>query len=157
MIKKDGIRHPTVTEHGIYGFYDEFRFLSNFHPVEIQFGNYIFPSSEHAYVSAKTHNEAIKEHISKIIKPQHVKKYGDTVVLYPGWEVDKLAVMFDILVRKFSNKDLRESLLQTENLYLEETNDWNDTFWGVCNGVGQNNLGKILMRIRDLIKCGYLN
>jgi predicted NAD-dependent protein-ADP-ribosyltransferase YbiA (DUF1768 family) len=31
---------------------------------------------------------------------------------------------------------------------LVEGNWWNDTFWGVCNGVGENNLGKLLMKIR---------
>lgn len=26
---------------------------------------------------------------------------------------------------------------------------WNDTFWGVCRGNGQNRLGRILMEVRD--------
>ena len=30
-----------------------------------------------------------------------------------------------------------------------EGNTWNDTFWGVCNGQGQNWLGKILMLVRS--------
>jgi predicted NAD-dependent protein-ADP-ribosyltransferase YbiA (DUF1768 family) len=31
-------------------------------------------------------------------------------------------------------------------------NYWNDKFWGICKGVGENHLGKILMQIRDEIK-----
>lgn len=27
-------------------------------------------------------------------------------------------------------------------------NSWNDTFWGVCNGVGQDVLGKLLRSIK---------
>lgn len=31
---------------------------------------------------------------------------------------------------------------------LIEGNAWNDTFWGVCNGVGENWLGQLLMERR---------
>ena len=32
---------------------------------------------------------------------------------------------------------------------LIEGNEWGDTFWGTCDGIGENHLGKILMRIRN--------
>jgi predicted NAD-dependent protein-ADP-ribosyltransferase YbiA (DUF1768 family) len=33
---------------------------------------------------------------------------------------------------------------------LEERNAWGDTDWGTdINGVGENNLGKILMKVRE--------
>ena len=55
------------------------------------------------------------------------------------------------LVReKFTtNQKLQKQLLATGDQHLEETNKWGDTFWGVCNGVGSNHLGKILMKVRD--------
>lgn len=31
---------------------------------------------------------------------------------------------------------------------LIEGNTWGDRIWGVCDGVGENRLGKILMRVR---------
>ena len=34
---------------------------------------------------------------------------------------------------------------------LVEGNTWGDKVWGVCDGVGENNLGKTLMRIRDAL------
>ena len=40
-------------------------------------------------------------------------------------------------------------LQETRDFYLEETNWWNDTFWGVCNRKGKNILGHLLMKIRD--------
>jgi predicted NAD-dependent protein-ADP-ribosyltransferase YbiA (DUF1768 family) len=50
---------------------------------------------------------------------------------------------------KFSrNPELRVKLLNTGDLQLVEGNYWGDTFWGVCNGKGENHLGKILMRVR---------
>jgi predicted NAD-dependent protein-ADP-ribosyltransferase YbiA (DUF1768 family) len=50
---------------------------------------------------------------------------------------------------KFStHQELRERLLATGEAELIEGNTWNDTFWGVCKGEGQNWLGKILMEVR---------
>lgn len=42
-----------------------------------------------------------------------------------------------------------ETLATSGNEELVEGNNWNDTYWGVCKGVGENHLGKILIRIRD--------
>ena len=55
------------------------------------------------------------------------------------------AVVFDKFYR---NIDLRNKLMETGNRYLEETNHWKDRYWGVCDGKGENNLGKILMSVR---------
>jgi len=49
---------------------------------------------------------------------------------------------------KFKQEDLKQMLLDTGDQELVEGNTWNDTFWGVCRGEGQNNLGKILMKVR---------
>ena len=39
--------------------------------------------------------------------------------------------------------------MATGDAELVEGNTWNDTYWGVCNGVGHNHLGKILMQVRQ--------
>jgi len=61
-------------------------------------------------------------------------------------------IMYDLNVLKFSNPYLKNLLLETGDRYLEETNWWKDDYWGVCNGVGLNKLGRILMKIRDEAK-----
>jgi len=43
-------------------------------------------------------------------------------------------------------------LLQTGDAKLVLNNKWNDKFWGVCRGVGENWLGKILMEVRDELR-----
>ncbi len=53
-----------------------------------------------------------------------------------------------VLRQKFSHPGLLALLLATGDMELVEDNDWDDTYWGVCNGVGENNLGKLLMKIR---------
>lgn len=61
--------------------------------------------------------------------------------------------MSQLIFQKFlTDLQLRQKLLDTKDAYLEETNNWNDTFWGVCNGEGENNLGKILMATREYFK-----
>jgi predicted NAD-dependent protein-ADP-ribosyltransferase YbiA (DUF1768 family) len=56
--------------------------------------------------------------------------------------------MRSLLRQKFAHPSMRERLLATGDEELIEGNWWGDTFWGVCNGEGQNQLGKLLMRVR---------
>jgi predicted NAD-dependent protein-ADP-ribosyltransferase YbiA (DUF1768 family) len=56
--------------------------------------------------------------------------------------------MEDLSRQKFSHPELRQKLLDTGSCTLVEGNTWGDTFWGVCDGVGENHLGKLLMTIR---------
>ena len=63
--------------------------------------------------------------------------------------------MFKLVQAKFQqHPDLKMRLLATGDAVLVEGNTWNDVVWGVNqNGVGENHLGKILMRIRDEIRA----
>ena len=47
-------------------------------------------------------------------------------------------------------------LLDTGDAILIEGNDWGDRYWGVCDGVGQNKLGLILMGLRKKMKMAGL-
>ncbi len=65
--------------------------------------------------------------------------------------------MYRLLRAKFTqNSEIRQKLLDTGSAYLEETNYWHDTFWGVYNGNGENHLGKLLMLVRDEIREGII-
>lgn len=60
--------------------------------------------------------------------------------------------MVDIVRAKFTqNKELAKRLKATGDKTLIEGNYWHDTYWGVCEGVGENYLGKILMNLRSEI------
>lgn len=76
------------------------------------------------------------------------KRAGQRLALRPDWEQIKQAVMLNLQRQKYSYPELRTLLLATGNLELIEGNTWGDTYWGVCNGVGDNWLGKILMQVR---------
>lgn len=35
---------------------------------------------------------------------------------------------------------------------INEGNQWQDDYWGIVNGEGQNNLGIILMQVRNILR-----
>jgi hypothetical protein len=148
MHRKENGWYPTVNEDSILGFFREYRFLSNFHLCNIDINGIIYPSAENAYMSLKTNSLEDKKNFARMT-PKEAKSFGKTVTLIEGWSEYRLPAMEMVLEKKFSIPYLTEMLLSTGDKYLEETNYWRDTFWGVCKDVGENNLGKILMKIRD--------
>lgn len=150
MELSDKVRAIMVVDDAqIRGFFGDYRWLSNFHIAEVDFEGQTYTSSEAAYQAAKTLDlEKRKEFIN--ITPGDSKKMGRTVSLRPDWEAVKETVMYQILLSKFEKHPYLMQLLEdTGTKYLEETNYWDDTYWGVCKGLGKNRLGKLLMKIRD--------
>lgn len=134
----------------------EYAFLSNFYPCKVVHFGLTFPTSEHAYVAAKTKDEEERLKISKIPTAAKVKKYGRSLKLRDDWEEVKIREMRDIVFAKFhQNVELGQKLIDTGDATLEEGNWWGDKFWGISpaeSGNGENNLGKVLMWTRDLLK-----
>lgn len=137
---------------GIFGFFGEYRFLSNFHNSPVLYEDILYPTAEHAYQAAKTNDINEKLQIKEAETPGKAKRLGTKCKLRSDWENVKDDIMYQIVKSKFSNNDKLKALLKsTDDLYLEETNSWNDTYWGVCNGKGLNKLGLILMKVRSEI------
>ena len=111
----------------------------------------MWSTSEHAYQAMKMANAADAEFIRHVITPRLAKRYGNTYQKRPDWDSVKITIMHEILRAKFTVFFFREKLLDTGTQELIEGNTWNDTFWGVCNGLGENNLGKLLMLVREEI------
>ena len=133
-------------------FINEFAFLSNFWISTLKFDGIFWKSAEHAYQAAKTLISEEKEQIKNAETPALAKKLGRIITIREDWNDVKVSIMTEIVREKFKNPILRELLIATDNAELIEGNFWNDKFWGVCRGVGENNLGKILMQIRDEIR-----
>lgn len=133
-------------------FSKKYFFLSNFYPCKVEYMAMRFPSSEHAYQAAKAYDEKDRLKISKLKTPREAKWAGKKILLRPNWESAKISVMSNIVACKFiQNGSLRKKLLMTEDAILIEGNTWGDTFWGMCNGKGRNELGKILMKTRTAL------
>ena len=158
-------KHPYIMQNDtvVNGFFGPYRFLSNFHVAPVVYEGIKYPSSENAYQAAKSLDPNVRkmfvDYIDPIsgqrvdVTPSQSKKMGRKIECRSDWEEVKYKIMFEIVMDKFTrNPELSEMLLETGDRYLEETNHWKDTCWGVCDGVGTNWLGKILMDVRNELK-----
>jgi hypothetical protein len=151
--ERDYIVHD---ENNIKGFFGDFRYLSNFEECEVYFEGVLYPSTEAAYQAAKSLNPEIRKKFLGLPANQ-TKKLGREIKIREDWEDVKYDVMSSIVFDKFyRHLHLRKLLLETGDKYIEETNHWKDVYWGVCNGEGKNNLGKILIAIREFWKAKYM-
>lgn len=139
----------------ILGFFEAHRFLSNFHLWPITFESALYPSTEHAYQAAKTLDPEARlvfqsgQHELSCTQAKHL---GRDLRLRKDWERAKLGVMTTVLREKFKDPVLRAALLETGDRELVELNWWGDLTWGRVlrdeRCVGENFLGRILMKIR---------
>lgn len=139
-------------------FKGEYRFLSNFFMTDVEFDGEIYPSSEHAYMAAKTTRLDVRWAIKNCASPADAKKMGRTVGLRAGWDNMKYAIMHELLMDKFErNPIIRQKLIDTGDQQLVEGNWWGDKIWGVClkTGQGQNQLGQALMTVRTHMQLRY--
>jgi N-glycosidase YbiA len=147
--ERDYIIHD---ENNIKGFFGEYRWLSNFEVCDVYFDGDLYASTEAAYMSGKTLDPEIRKQFQKSsgILPKEARKLGQLIPVRNDWADVRYDTMAVVIFDKFyRNKELREKLLNTDGKYLEETNHWGDVYWGVCNGKGESNLGKILMSVRE--------
>lgn len=145
----------------------EYAFLSNCYPdnsqdgmkIYIELDGLIFTSVEAAYQAAKTRNPEERRKI-RSMSPEEAKAYGHTnqITFRRDWNDVRINVMHNLVWQKFyGNKELREQLFATGDALLIKENTEGDTFWGVCNGVGENHIGKILMEVRQKLRdCSWL-
>src|ERR1044072_6104356 len=152
-----------VTDKAIYGFFKEHRFLSNFHVCSIIYEGIEYTSTEAAYQAAKIYfsDSKLRTNVergriaamdpSESKRDTHKESFKEMIRL--DWEDVKVGIMYEINKYKYTqHSELRDMLLETGDKYLEETNWWGDKFWGVVDGEGENQLGMLLMRIRNEIK-----
>ena len=143
-------------------FFDEYRYLSNYHIQPIIYNGKSYISTENAYQASKTTLEEAHEDIRLASSPGKSKKLGQLVKLRPDWEEVKEQIMREVVWLKFNaDADLANKLISTNNAYLIEGTVWHDNFYGIClkkncekceHKIGKNILGKILMETRKRLK-----
>ena len=137
----------------IYGFKNEYRWLSNFYKLQEPIDLYgcVFYYTENLYQAFKC-NKADDFILMASLTPGEAKRFGKRVELNPDFEANKLSIMKQILDIKFRQEYFKRRLLATGNCLIFEENSWKDFFWGCQNGIGENHLGKIIMEIREDLK-----
>lgn len=139
-------------------FQGEFRWLSNFSPVDVRLYGELYKSVEHAYQSAKSSDPLWKHYCQIETSPGLIKKQSKNINIRSDWHNVKVDIMRQLLIQKFSSDPYMSKLLHTGYEYIQEGNMWNDKFWGVClkTGEGLNILGKLIMDIRGYIRIASI-
>ena len=160
-----GHERITVPERTRQGssFRGERYFLSNMYPAPVTLHSSI-DEQDHTFRCAEAAFQALKcvpNHFERVRDFEQMdgptaKRAGSRqgLPLTPdeisAWNERKEAVMHAVVRAKFlQNDDLRAKLVATGDEPLVEENTWGDTEWGICRGVGQNKLGKILEQVRE--------
>ncbi|KKM92918.1 hypothetical protein LCGC14_1213550 [marine sediment metagenome] len=141
----------------INSFQGEYKFLSNFFLCDINYNGRTYPSAEHAFQAQKSLKQMDQRKIARLDNPGHAKRAGRKLKIRPDWDKIKLDIMKAILEVKFKGPELGQKLMNTSPAKLIEGNNWNDTYWGICKGQGLNNLGIILMSIRDSLEYNQMS
>jgi ribA/ribD-fused uncharacterized protein len=146
---------------GISCFADKYFFLSNFYPAKVKLDDLDYPTIEHAYQAAKTTSKVLRIGIRNQKTPGKAKREGRKLnhsgLVRRDWYQVNLGIMEDLIRQKFTvYPELRVMLLETGTAPLQEGNTWGDDFFGVIwdgtKWVGENHLGKILMKIREELR-----
>ena len=130
-------------------FRDEYRFLSNFYIHPIVYDGVEYKTTEHAYQALKFSDPEIRKEIMNCSTPGKTKRMARQYQAHvnPTFVDRKRKIMYDINKIKFSDPELAQKLAEIDEPIVEG-NTWGDTFWEVCDGEGENHLGKILERIK---------
>lgn len=129
--------------------------LNNFSAHTIKYNGIFYPTAEHAFHGAKFDDEKIKEEIRNTTSPLEAFELGKKYKLLrkTNWNEIKVNILYEILKEKVKqHEEVKKVLLSTNEEEIVEDNP-NDDFWGNGkDGSGQNQTGKILMKIRVELK-----
>ena len=175
---KEPDAEPPVLFYGADESKGDYRFMSNMFVAPFEIDGMTFPTVEHYFQWSKAMMFEGKdsEHASKMMKPprnkefteaKSVKALGRKVKDFSAarWDDVKIAIMKKAVRAKFVNPkhELLPKLLATGDRVIGEANP-RDKYWGIGTSVdtadaknpkkwkGQNQLGKILMELRDEFK-----
>ena len=167
---------PPVLFYGADESKGEFRFMSNMFVAPFKVDDAEFPTVEHYFQWSKAMLFDDKESADKMMKKtrageftaaKSAKALGRKVKNFSAakWDEVKIPIMEKAVRAKFVNPEhgLMEKLLATGDVILGEANP-RDKYWGIGTSAdtadaknpakwkGQNQLGKILMKLRDEFK-----
>lgn len=125
-------------------FRGKYWFLSNFYPVDVELDGVTYHTAEAAFQAQKCVDPAIRRQFAECKSAKEAKRLGRQMTLRKDWDDIKVSEMRRVIDAKFSNLELAMMLAAVGGEIVED-NHWHDTFWGRCDGIGENWLGRILM------------
>ena len=165
MIKLEQYRDVWLAEkmHEVIGFYPrEFYPLDNFSSFKVEWNGYLYSSLEEAYQAASFmgSSEELVEKVKKSHSADEAQRiaYANRDKQRKDWNEVKLSIMEELLRLKIEqNPYVKNKLLQPENYTIVEDSP-KDSFWGWGpNRDGENQLGKLWMKLREELKSSGNN
>lgn len=156
--------HGLDTEQQVFFYEQDFYVLSNFSAFTIQWGDFLFGTSEAVYHFEKFNfpspglGVALKIQRDILYAPSAHEAFKiaerNKALRRPDWDDLKADVMRNILRAKVAQHEyVRRKLLATNDRELVE-NSWRDDFWGWGpNEDGRNMLGKLWMEVRAELRA----
>lgn len=144
----------------IVGFKGYFDFMNLEYQCPVYFEGAMYASAAHAYHAAKSNDEKIRRRFQKMPLVKEMLTMASTLEEPEDWKQRRLSIMEIVNRDKFRrNKELREKLdatLDREiiNVITDENDREDSLFWGVISDQGQNQLGRILEKIRHDFREG---
>jgi N-glycosidase YbiA len=163
MTKLAQFRDPDLDTSGtIVGFYPrEFYPLDNFSSFAVDWRGRRWPTAAHAYQAAHFFDTA-PELVEMIFAARSAHDASKIAAANAGkvpknWREINVGIRYEICCCKLEqNPYVQKKLLQTEDLQIVEDST-KDAFWGWGpNKNGQNQLGKIWMRLRERLRMGEI-
>jgi ribA/ribD-fused uncharacterized protein len=133
---------------------NKYKFFSNYAATPTKIGDQIYPTIEHYYQSKKFERSdpEWRKLIIAAATPADARKMGSSKdhPINPGFIEERIRIMKYALEMKFTKSyKLRQLLLSTGTKQLIDASPV-DKFWGEGEDkTGENNLGKILMEVRE--------
>lgn len=135
----------------IDSFRGDYAFLSNFYLCPIAYKGKNYLCAEAAFQAQKCPERA--DEFTTLTAPKAKRLGRQVTITVDDWDAQRVSIMGEVVWEKFAgNPTLAEKLLETGDAQLEEGNTWGDVFWGTVDGEGENNLGKILMEVRQKLQ-----
>lgn len=142
----------------VIGFYPrEFYCFDNFSSFKVKYDGYLYSSVEEAYQALGFKESApdIYQEIINCYSAHEAQKiaYANKDKRRKDWDEIKVGIMEELLRCKIEqNPYVKKKLLETKDYTIVEDSP-KDSFWGwVEDRNGNNQLGKLWMKLRDEIK-----
>lgn len=129
--------------------------LDNFYKKDMFYQGRVWSSAENAYQAQKSADLNTKELFIKY-EPEYARLYGNLIDARFDWHRVDDMYLDEILSAKFEDSELRDLLLSTgDSELVYDTTETHDNDLGHCrcaeciSRIGQNRLGKALMKLRE--------
>lgn len=148
-------RYNADTQAGFF-ITDSWDVFDNHYASQVQIWGNTYPTSEHAYQSAKFKESA--PDISELVRTTNSPRAAANLAnqhkneRHPDWDSLKVAIMEEVIAAKAAQHDyIKKILIESDDLEIVEMN-YNDEFWGWGKDQkGRNELGRIWMRLRNFL------